>query len=104
MVEAIYEKSPEYFKKFQKRFEPKICDSEQKLEDTTIENYAFGYHSSATVIDNCTIGSNHYHIMYELGSQDDKIFDSLFLPAVIPCLVNCFSFCLRIKALLNGVQ
>ena len=27
--------------------------------------------------------------MYEFGSQDDNIFDSLYVPAVIPCLVNC---------------
>ena len=67
-----------------------ICETEPKLENTTTENYAYGYHSSATVIEGCTFGSNHYHVMYGTGSQDDNIFDSLFVPAVIPCLVNCF--------------
>ena len=90
MVEAMYENSPEYFKKFQKRFKYNICETEPKLENTTIENYAYGYHSSATVFEGCTFGSNHYHVMYEFGSQDDNIFDSLYVPAVIPCLVNCF--------------
>ena len=90
MVEAMYENSPEYFKKFQKRFKYNICETEPKLENTTNENYAYGYHSSATVIEGCTFGSNHYHVMYEFGSQDEKIFDSLYVPAVIPCLVNCF--------------
>ena len=90
MVEAKYENSPEYFKKFQKRFKYNICETEPKLENTTIENYAYGYHSSATVIEGCTFGSNHYHVMYEFGSQDDNIFDSLYAPAVMPCPVSCF--------------
>ena len=86
----MYENSPQYFKKFQKRFKYNICETEPKLEHTTIENYAYGYHSSATVIEGCTFGSNHYHVMYEFGSQDDNLFDSLYVPAVMPCLVNCF--------------
>ena len=86
----MYENSPEYFKKFQKRFKYNICETEPKLENTTIENFAYGYHSSATVIEGCTFGSKHYHVMYEFGSQGDFIFDSLCVPAVIPCLVNCF--------------
>ena len=73
----MYENSPEFFKKFQKRYKYNICETEPKLENTTIENYAYGYHSSATVIEGCTFGSNHYHVMYEFGSQDDNIFDSL---------------------------
>ena len=91
----MYENSPEYFKKFQKRFKYNICETEPKLENTTIENYANGYHSSATVIEGCTFGSNHYHVMYEIGSQDDNIFDCLYVPAVIPCLVNCFKLLIQ---------
>ena len=86
----MYEISPEYFKQCQKRFKYNICETEPKLENTTIENYAYGYHSSATVIEGCIFGSNHYHVMYKFGSQDDNIFDSLYVPAVIPCLLNCF--------------
>ena len=61
---------------------------------TTIENYAYGYHSAATVIEGCTFGSNH-HVKYEFGSQDDNIFDSIYVPAVIPCLVNCFKLLIQ---------
>ena len=71
----MYENSPEYFKKFQ-----------------------YGYHSSATVIEGCTFGSNHYHVMYEIGSHDENIFDSLYVPAVIPCLVNCFKLLIQPNA------
>ena len=63
MVEAMYENGPEYFKKIQKRFKYNICETEPKLENTTIENFAYGYHSSATVIEGCIFGSNHYHII-----------------------------------------
>ena len=37
MVEAMYENSPDYFKKFQKRFKYSICDTEPK--DSWIKNY-----------------------------------------------------------------
>ena len=95
MVEAMYENSPEYFKKFQKRFKYNICETEPKLENTTIENFAYGYHSSATVIEGYTFGSNHYHVMYEFGLQVENIFDSLYVPAVIPCLVNCLKLLIQ---------
>ena len=63
MVEAMYENNLEYFKKFQKRFKYKIFETEPKLENITIENYAYGYHSTATVIKGCTFGSNHNNVM-----------------------------------------
>ena len=91
----MYENSPEYFKKFQKHFKYNICGTEPKLEHTTLENYAYCYHSYATIIEGCIFGSNHYLVMYEFGSQDDNMFDSLYLPAVIPCLVNCFKLLIQ---------
>ena len=91
----MHENSADYFKKFRKRFEYNICETEPKLENTTIENYAYGYHSSATVIEGCTYGSNHYHVMYEFGSQNDNLFHSLYVPAVIPCLVKCFQLLIQ---------
>ena len=90
MVVAMHENSPEYFKKFQKKFWYNICEKEPKLKNTTIENYAYGYHSYARVIEGCTFGSDHYHDMYEFGWQDDNIIDFVYVLAVIPCLVNCF--------------
>ena len=95
MVEAMYENSPEYFEKFQKRFNYNIFETAPKRENTTIENFANGYHSSATVIEGCTFGSSHYHVIYEIGSRDDNIFKSLYVPAVTPCLVNCFKLLIQ---------
>ena len=86
----MYENSPEYFKKFQKRFKHTICDTEPKPQDSAIENYAYGYHSSSTVIDGCLFGSNHWHLIFEDTGPKDKIVFSSYAPATIPCLVTCF--------------
>ena len=86
----MYENSPEYFKKFQKRFKYTICDTEPKPQDSAIENYAYGYHSSSTVIDGCLFGSNHWHLIFEDTGPKDKIDFSSYAPATIPCLVTCF--------------
>ena len=90
MVEAMYENSPEYFKKFQKRFKYTICDTEPKPQDSGIENFAYGYHSSSTVIDGCSFGSSHWHLIFEDKGSEDKIVFSSYAPATIPCLVTCF--------------
>ena len=90
MVEAMYENSPEYFKKFQKRFKYTICDTEPKLQDSGTENYAYGYHSSSTVIDGCSFGSSHWHLIFEDTSLEDKNVFSPYASVPIPCLVTCF--------------
>ena len=73
MVEAMYENSPEYFKKFRKRFKYTICDREPKPQDSGIEIYAYGYHSSPTFIDGCSFGSNPLHLIFEDTGLEDKI-------------------------------
>ena len=55
----MYENSPEYFKKLQKRFKYTICENEPKLENSPVENYAYGHHSSSASVESCTSGSNH---------------------------------------------
>ena len=86
----MYENSPEYFKKFQKRFKYTICDTEPKPQDSGIENYAYGYHSSSTVTDGSPFGSSHWHIIFEDTDPEDKIVFSPYAFATIPCLVTCF--------------
>ena len=64
MVQDMYENSPENFKKFQKRFKYTICDTEPKIQDSGIENYAYGYHSSSTVMVGCSFGSSLWHLIF----------------------------------------
>ena len=42
----MHENSLEYFQKFQKRLKYTICENETKLENSAVEKYAYGYHSS----------------------------------------------------------
>ena len=37
-----------------------------------------------------TSGSNHYHVLYEIGNNDHNLFGSLYVQAAIPCLLTCF--------------
>ena len=67
-----------------------ICDTEPKPQDSGIENYAYGYHSSSTVIDGCSFGSSHWHLIFEDTGPEDSIVFSPYAPATIPCLVTCF--------------
>ena len=90
MVEAMYENSPEYFKNFQKQFKYTICVTEPKPQDSEIENYAYDYHSSSTVIDGCSFGSSHWHLIFENKGPENNIFFSPYAPAAIPCLVTFF--------------
>ena len=92
MVEAMYKNCPEYFKKFRKRFKYTICDTEPKLQDSGIENYAYGHHSSSSVIDGCFFGSSHWHLIFENTSLENNIVFSPYAPVPIPCLVTCFKF------------
>ena len=41
-------------------------------------------------VESCTFGSNHCHVVYEMGNQDDSLFNFLYVPAAIPCLLNWF--------------
>ena len=79
----MYENTLEYFKKFQYT----ICDTEPDLQESGIEIYAYGYHSSSTVIDGCSFGSIHWHLIFE-----DNITFSPYASATIVCLVTCFKF------------
>ena len=92
MVEAMYENSPEYFKKFQNRFKYTICDTEPQLQDTGIENYAYGFHPPSVDITGCAFGSSHWHLIFENTSSEDNIVFSPYAPAATPCLVTCFKF------------
>ena len=67
----------------------------QKQKKKTIECYANAYHSSATINEGGTFGSNHYQVFYEFGSQEDNMLDSLHVRSVIQHLVNCFKLIIQ---------
>ena len=59
--------------KILKRFKYTICENQPKLENSAVENYACGFHSSLASVESCTSGSNHYHVIYEIGKQDHSL-------------------------------
>ncbi len=85
MVEAMFDKSPEYFKQFNKTFKffthPTLPD-----ELLQFSNYAYGFHKEGTA-DYCNSG-NHYHILVE---TDQKLTLPFELHSV-PCLYTCFKY------------
>ena len=80
---------PNTLKSFKKRFKYTICENEPKLENSSVENYSYGFHSSSVSVESFTSGSNHYHVIHEIGKQDHSLFISLYVPAAIPRLVTC---------------
>ena len=84
MVEAMYERSPSYFKQFQKQFRFKILD--QKPTDiTSLINYAVCPHFESEFRQ---IAANHFHLLIDsstdIGStKQNKSF-------VVPCLFTTF--------------
>ena len=84
MVEAMYERSPSYFKQFQKQFKFKIVD--QKPTDiTSLNNYAVCPHFES---DFCQIATNHFHLLIDSSTdigctKQNKSF-------AVPCLFTTF--------------
>ena len=42
------------------------------------------------LLKNCILISKHFHVICEIGKHCNNLFDSLNVPAAIPCLVTCF--------------
>ena len=84
MVEAMYERSPSYFKQFEKQLRFKIVD--QKPTDiTSLINYAVCPHFESEF---CQIATNHFHLLIDsstdIGStKQNKSF-------AVPCLFTTF--------------
>ena len=106
MVEAMYEQSPEFFRKFQKSF--KFCISntlpEFLFSPTNKEvSYAYSKHSRDNT---CTFKNGfifdsqfHYHILIEIekfSAEDRKSLTSKLFN--VPCLFTCF------KELISNVE
>ena len=60
MVEAMFERSPNYFKQFQKQFKFLIADEKPNL--TASNNYAVCPHFESEF---CQLPTNHFHVLIE---------------------------------------
>ena len=60
MVEAMYERSPNYFKQFQKQFKFQIVEEKLTLSNTNI--YAVCAHFDSEF---CGLVTNHHHVLLD---------------------------------------
>lgn len=89
MVEAMFEKSPDYFKQFQKTIFYFNCESVPDCLQL-FNSYAYGFHS-----DNCNdfcpaTNKDHYHVMLEMTNGSSKDFPFQVLP--VPCVYTTFKY------------
>ena len=79
MVEAMYERSPSYFKQFQKKFGFKNVD--KKTDITSLINYA---ECPLFEFKFCLVATNHFHIL--IDSSTDNGFTKQNKSFAVPCL------------------
>ena len=60
MVEAMFERTPEYFRQFQKLFRYFISNSEPQFDSNLTKNFAYSQHKNE---DHCQIQQFHYHVI-----------------------------------------
>ena len=85
MVEAIYERSPGYFKRFQKNF--RFFVSEEKPSSMFARNYAVCMHFENGYCE--VLPSNHYHVLFDVSDVSTEMLKRNKLQAV-PCLYTTF--------------
>ena len=83
MVEAMFERSPNYFKQFQKQFKFLIADEKPNL--TASNNYAVCPHFESEF---CQLPTNHFHVLIE-SDIDVETMKPIKILAV-PCLFTTF--------------
>ena len=93
MVEAMFERSPGYFKQFQKAFKIVVCD--EKPELNVVTNYAVCVHFENTF---CTLKTKHYHVLVDtsdVAKYSDK--SKIKKNYTVPCLYTRFKIFLPIQ-------
>ena len=83
MVEAMFERSPNYFKQFQKQFKFLITDEKPNL--TASNNYAVCPHFES---DFCQLPTNHFHVLIESAIDVETMKPIKTL--TVPCLFTTF--------------
>ena len=94
MVEAMYEQSPEFFKKFRKNFKFFILNNEPDASQLPLNtNFAFATHSiqnesCAQLLDN---DHPHIHVLIEVTKDCvDVVKKMTSTTFVVPCLLSSF--------------
>ena len=86
MVEAMYERSPHYFKQFQKQFKFQIVEEKPTLSNTNV--YAVCAHFDSEF---CGLVTNHYHVLLDTTTfEKETLKRNQNFP--VPCIFTTFKF------------
>ena len=92
MVEAKFERTPEYFRQLQKLFRYFICNSELQFDSNLTKNFAYSQHKNE---DHCKIQQFHYHVLASVDQLPQSFKNTSSEPSTIPCLLTCFQLLIR---------
>ena len=88
----MYERSPEFFRKYQKLFCFFTSDTVPHFQGMNVETFAYSLHNKKN--DYCKLDLPHYHVVAEKGVM--KKLDKDFSPFYdVPCLFTCFKVLLH---------
>ena len=86
MVEAMYERSPHYFKQFPKQFKFQIVEEKPTLSNTNV--YAVCAHFDSEF---CGLVTNHYHVLLDTTTfKKETLKRNQNFP--VPCIFTTFKF------------
>ena len=86
MVEAMYERSPHYFKQFQKQIKFQIVEDKPTLSNTNV--YAVCAHFDSEF---CGLVTNHYHVLLDTTTfEKETLKRNQNFP--VPCIFTTFKF------------
>ena len=83
----MYERSPEFFVPFRKKFKFFIIGSVPSFQKTNTNNFAYVLHEKNN--DFCGDNSTHYHVLAEISKLPDDF--KKVKGYSVPCLYSCFN-------------
>ena len=92
MVEAMFERTPECFRQFQKLFRYFVCNSEPQFDSNLTKNFAYSQHKNE---DHCKIQHIHCHVIASVDQLPQSFKDTSSKPYTTPCLLTCFQLLIR---------
>ena len=98
MVEAMYERSPHYFKQFQKQFKFQIVEEKPTFSNTNV--YAVCAHFDSEF---CSLVTNHYHVLLDTTTfEKETLKRNQNFP--VPCILQPSNFYFRLQQLWRLIE
>ena len=92
MVEALVERTPEYFRQLAKQYRYFICRCEPKFHHTVTKNFAYSLHMDD---DFCRVPGSHYHVIASNDQLPDSFKSKASKQFIIHCLFTGFKLLIK---------